>query len=189
MTLDTDITSEQLITRALKRYETTNENPDTLLASVIADIHANTDSATIIRQAVTNSVAEGIRKKERQAMAKEADFQAIGQMSLLGDLIPEHKVPASMVSKSAAEVNAWMENRAAIEAENLTELRNAVEAQKRKADRFNTWANATRKVCQSLEHAGINPNEMTYAEAINKAEAVDSRSASGIDAKAGRPMR
>lgn len=172
MKIAIDITSEQLIKSALSRYKLKHESPDMLLANVVAELHSNADSATVIRQAVTNSVKEGITKMERQAMAAEKDFQAIGQMSLLGELIPEHKIPASMVTKSAAEVNAWMENRAQIEQQNLEELRAALDKQTSKAARFAKWATATRQVCETLERAGINPREVSYAEAINKAEAL-----------------
>jgi len=184
-----NITSEQLIRTALNRYKTQHESADMLLSNVIHDMNPGSDSATVIRQAVTNSVAEGIRRMERQALSAESEFQRIGQMSLLGELIPDHKIPASMQSKSAREVNAWMENRAQVERENLEELRAAVEKQQGKTKRFEEWANATRLVCEALEHSGLNPSEVTYAEAVNKAEAVYRRDGADAVASAKRPVR
>lgn len=172
MKTELDITSEQLVSKAMNYYKLGHASPDLLLARVIADMRSNADPATVIRQAVTNSIAEAIRKMDRQALAAESEFQAIGQMSLLGDLIPEHKIPNDMQGKPAAEVDAWMQSRAEIEAKNLEELRVAVREQERKAERFSTWANATRQVCETLERAGLDPRVVTYAEAINKAEAV-----------------
>lgn len=189
MNVTIDITSEQLIKTALNRYKTQHEAPDTLLGNVIAEMHSNADSATVIRQAVTNSIADGIKRMERQALAAAEDWAAIGQMSLLGNLIPEHKIPAGMQTKSAAEVNAWMENRAQIERENLDELRAALERQEQRTKRFTAWADAVRQVCDSLKRAGLDPAEVSYAEAINKAQAVQPRHGADAGATPNRPMR
>lgn len=189
MQVNIDITSEQLIKTALNRYKTQHEAPDMLLGNVIAEMHSNADSATVIRQAVTNSIAEGIWRMERQAMAAESEFAAVGQMSLLGDLIPDHKIPAGMQTKSAAEVADWMENRAQIERDNLDEMRAALERQEQKTLRFVSWAAATRKVCDALEKAGMDPAKVTYAEAINKAEALHARHGADAGAQAKRPVR
>lgn len=189
MNVNIDITSEQLIKTALNRYKTQHDSPDVLLGHVIAEMHSNADSATVIRQAITNSIAEGILRMERQAMAAEADWAAVGQMSLLGDLIPEHSIPAGMQTKSAAEVNAWMENRAQIERENLDELRAALERQEQKTKRFTAWADATRQVCEALRRAGLDPAEVSYAEAISKAQAVQSRHGADAGASPKRPVR
>lgn len=189
MQMNIDITSEQLVKAALNRYKTQHEAPDMLLGNVISEMHSHADSATVIRQAVTNSIAEGLRRMERQAMAAESEFAGIGQMSLLGDMIPEHKIPAGMQTKSAAEVNAWMENRAQIERENLEELRGALERQEQKTKRFATWADATRQVCDALKRAGLDPAEVSYAEAINKAEALRPRRGADAGETSKRPLR
>jgi len=189
MQVKIDITSEQLVKTAMNRYKVQHETPDMLLGRVIADMHSNADSDTIIRQAMTNSIAEGILRMERQAMAAAEGFDEVGQMSLLGDLIPDHKIPAAMQTKSAAEVNAWMESRAEIEQENLAELRAAVEKQVEKTARFVSWAAATRKVCDALQKAGMDPAKVTYAEAINKAETLHARRGADAGAQAKRPVR
>lgn len=189
MQIDFDVTSEQLIKMALARYKTQHESPDVLLSNVIADIHSNTDSATVIRQAVTNSIAEGLRRMERQAMAAEHEFQSIGQMTLFGEPIPGHNIPTGLSTRPAAEVRAWMENRAEIERENAGELLAAAKKQEDKASRFSAWASATRKICEALTRAGLDPNEVSYAEAINKAEAVHRRRGADAGAPTTRAMR
>jgi hypothetical protein len=189
MQVDIDITSEQLVKTALGRYKTQHDSPDLLLANTIADMHSNTDAATVIRQAVTNSIAAGIKRMERQAMAAEAEFEAIGQMSLLGELVPEHKIPAGMTAKSVAEVAAWTDARAEIEQENLEEMRAAFKRQEAKAARFAKWAEATKKVQAIVERAGLDPREVTYAEAISKAEALSEGRRADVGAQAGKPLR
>jgi hypothetical protein len=189
MQINIDITSEQLIKTALNRYKTQHEPPDMLLSNFIAEMHSNADSATVIRQAVTNSIADGLRRMERQAMAAESEFASVGQMSLLGDLIPDHKIPAGMQTKSAAEVNSWMENRAQIERENLDEMRAALERQEQKAARFSAWADATRQVCDALKRAGLDPGQVSYAEAINKAQTVWAGRGADAGATPRRPVR
>lgn len=189
MQVNIDITSEQLIKTALNRYKIQHEAPDMLLGNVIAEMHSNADSATVIRQAVTNSIAEGIRRMERQAMVAESEYAAVGQMSLLGDLIPDHKIPAGMQTKSAAEVNAWMENRAQIERENLEEMRAALDRQLQKTKQFTAWAEATRQVCDALRRSGFDPEMVSYAEAINKAEAIQPRHCADAGTSPKRTMR
>ena len=110
-------------------------------------------------------------------------------MSLLGDLIPYHKIPEGMQTKSAAEVNAWMENRAQIESDNLDEMRAAFERQEQKTARYVSWAAATRQVCDALQKAGMDPEKVTYAEAINKAEAIHARDGADAGTQAMRPVR
>jgi hypothetical protein len=184
-----DITSEALIKTALGRYKTQHESPDLLLSNVIAEMHSNADSATVIRQAVTNSIAEGIQRMERQAMAAEAEFESVGQMSLLGELVPQHKIPSGMKNKTVAEVVAWMENRAEIEIANLEEMRAAFERQEQKTKRFVAWAKAPRQIYEAMVRAGIDPNEVSYAEAINKAEAFSRRDGAGLGETAAQPLR
>lgn len=189
MQVNIDITSEQLIKAALNRYKTQHEAPDMLLGNVIAEMHSNADAATVIRQAVTNSIADGLRRMERQAMAAESEFAAVGQMSLLGDMIPEHKIPAGMQTKSVAEVLAWMENRAEIERQNLEEMRAAFERQEQKTKRFIAWVDGPRKVFNALKGAGLDPEKVSYAEAINKAEALRPRRGADAGETSKRPLR
>jgi uncharacterized protein YejL (UPF0352 family) len=189
MQVKIDITAEQLIKTALNRYKTQHESPDMLLGNVISELHSNTDSATVIRQAITNSIAEGLLKMERQAMAAESEFASIGQMSLLGELIPEHKIPLGMQTRSAAEVNAWMQHRAELERENLEELRAAFERQEHKAAKFSAWAQATHRICEALQHGGLDPAGVTYAEAINRAQAIQPRHGVDVGAPSGLPLR
>lgn len=189
MQVEIDITSEQLIKTALGRYKTQHESPDMLLSNVIADMHSNADSATVIRQAVTNSIAEGITRMERQAMAAESQFASIGQMSLLGDLIPEHKIPAVMQTRSVAEVAAWMEDRAQIERDNAEEMRAAADRQAEKARNFTEWAKGPSRICEVLRRAGIDPKDISYAEAINKAETLQPRHGLDAGAPSKRPLR
>lgn len=189
MKIEIDITAEQLIKTALHRYKTQHESPDILLGSVIASLNVNTDSATVIRQAVTNSIAAGIERMERQAMAAEQEFATVGQMSLLGDLIPEHQIPSEMQTQSAEEVNAWMQNRAQIERENLEELRAALERQEQKTKRFTQWATATQRVCDALQRAGLDPAKVSYAEAIDQAETLQPRRGADAGPQAKQPLR
>jgi hypothetical protein len=189
MQVKIDITAENLIKKALHRYKTKHEAPDMLLGNVIKSMHSNADSATVIRQAVTNSIAEGIRRLERQAMAAESEFASVGQMSLFGDMIPDHKIPAAMKTKSAAAVNAWMENRAQIERDNLDEIRAALERQEERSRSYSAWAAATRQVCEALQRAGLDPAEVSYADAINKAEALHPRHGFDAGAAAKQPLR
>jgi ribulose kinase len=184
-----DITSEALVKTALGRYKTQQESPDLLLSNVIADLHSNADSATVVRQAVTNSIAEGIRRMERQAMASEAEFESVGQLSLLGELVPEHKIPAGMKDKTVAEVVAWMESRAEIEAANLEELRAAVERQEQKTKRLAAWAKAPRQIYNALVRAGIDPHTVSYADAINKAETFSRRRGAGLGETTAQSVR
>lgn len=190
MQVKIDITSEKLIKAALKRYRSSQqESPDVLLSNAIASMYSNADSSTVIRQAVTNSIRLGIDVMERDANARESEFAVIGQMSLLGDLIPEHKIPAKMQNNPAADVNAWMQERAQIERENLEEMRAAVDRQQQRTSQFAAWASATANVCETLERAGIDPARMSYAEAISKAEAIQSGRGAVSGEKAKRPLR
>jgi hypothetical protein len=166
------ITSEQLVKTALQRYRLDNADADILLATVITETHPNDEPATVVRQSVTNSIIDGIRKLERQAAAAEKEFRLCGQMSLFGELIPEHQVPAGLVSKSAAEMNEWMQARAQIERENADEMRRAADAQERKAQRFEQWANSVSRVCHALTDAGFNPQDISYEAALAKAETI-----------------
>jgi hypothetical protein len=184
-----DITSEALIKTALGLYKTQHASPDVLLSNVIADMHSNSDPATVIRQAVTNSIAEGIRRMERQALAAAADFESVGQMSLLGELIPEHKIPSGMKTKSVAEVVAWWENRVEIEIANMEEMRAAFERQEEKTKRFVAWAKPPRQIYDAMVRAGIDPNEVSYADAINKAEAFSKRCGADLGETAGQSVR
>jgi hypothetical protein len=189
MNITIDTTSEQLIKAALQRYKVDHRDADILLATVITETHPNAEPATVVRQAVTNSILEGIKKLERQAAASESEFHQFGQMNLFGDLIPEHKVPVGLLNKSAAEMDAWMQQRAEIERENAEEMRRAADAQERKAKRFELWAKSVHQVCTALTDAGFNPQEISYAEAIAKAETIHTGSQPVSIQAAKRTMR
>lgn len=189
MQVSINVTSEQIIKTALSRYKTQHESPDMLLANVVAEMRSNADPATVIRQAVTNSIAKGIKEAERDVIAKEQEFESIGQMSLLGDLIPEHKIPAAMRTKSVAEVYAWIQQRAEIEQQNLEEMRAAFRRQESKTKKFLEWLNAVRKVKEALEHSGFDPNEVNYNDAISKAQTIQPGSECVSGAQAKRDVR
>lgn len=183
------ITAEQLVREALHAYKTDHADPDVLIGKTIARLYPNADGVTVRAIALTNSVTEGIAKLERQAAASESEFYLAGQMSLLGEIIPEHKVPKGLMSKPASEMDDWMRDRAAIERENAQELRRAADAQERKAKRFEHWSEVVHRVCVILNENGINPAEVSYAEALKKAEAVSPGHGSVFGTPAERPMR
>lgn len=189
MRVTIDITSEQLVKAALKRYRVDHSDADVLLARLIADTYPGTESATVVRQAVTNSIIEGIQKAEREAATAENEFYEYGQTDLFGSLIPKHKVPKGLLVKSAAEMDEWMQNRSEVEREDAEEMRRHAEAQERKAERFAHWAMCVHTVCRVLTEAGIDPREISYGEALSKTEAVDFGPHSVSGTQAERPMR
>lgn len=169
--IDINTTAEQLIKETLKTYRAERAEPEVLLAKTIATLHPGINPDVVSQAAQINSIAKAITKLERDALAHESVMQEYGQLSLLGALIPEHKVPKGLINKSAAEMDAWMASRAETEAENAEELRKAAEAQARKADRFAQWSGAVHRVCTTLKDHGIDPEAISYAEALRKAEA------------------
>lgn len=106
----------------------------------------------------------------RGRVANEDEFKRIGQMDLFGNMIPEHKVPKIMMERSCAEVSEWMEQRAKIERENLEELLIAVKKQQSKSAKFDQWYNAVQLVKSTIEKIGLDPERISYEEAINKAQ-------------------
>lgn len=189
MNSDIKITAEQLVKESLQSYKTDHSEPAVLVANTIQRLFPNSDSVTVRCMAIENSVEEGILKLERQAAATESEFRQCGQMSLLGELIPEHKVPVGLINKSTAEMDEWMANRAAIERENADELRRAAEQQERKAMRYEQWSEAVHKVAITLIDNGLNPAEISYAEALAKAETIHTGRQIAASEKAKRPVR
>ena len=171
MNTDITITVDQLIHAALKRYAL-NQTIDTeiLLAQTINDLYPNGNGETVRAKVLINSLTEAIEKAQRKAAAHENAFAQIAQMALPGILIPEHKIPKQLLPRSVAEVKEWSENRAAIERENADELRRAAKSQERKAEKFENWSKAVDAVYQAILDMGLDPESVTYEEAIKKAE-------------------
>lgn len=189
MNTEITITAEQLIQTALKIAVVEPDAPDLLLSRAIVDLHLQTEPETIARQSLVNSIANGLKRQERQAAAAHDRFDTVGQMSLFGDLIPEHQIPRGWQSKMAAEVDAWMANRADIERQNADELRKAADAQEQKARKFEAFAAATHRVVEALIQAGLDPHQVTYEQAIAHAEAFHGRGSPAAGATTRRPVR
>lgn len=165
------VTSEELIKLACKRFTThATEKPDALLAEVIHDLYPNQDSMIIRSASLENSTANLIDKINRKAAEYENEFIKIGQLSLFG--ADEHKVPKQLMPKPVFEVREWMAMRSRIEQENLAELRKAVDAQERKADKFAYWNIQVERVYQGVIENNLNPNEVTYEEAVKMSETI-----------------
>lgn len=189
MKAEINVTSEQIVKKALRRYETQQEDADLLLANVINDMHANTDAATVIRTSVTNSIRKGIERLERESYSREAEFVAIGQMFLFDELIPEHNIPASLRTKSCEEVDAWNASRSRIDLDNAEESAAHTESLKRKASRSAANASASHKLCEVLRRNGIDPSKVTYEEAIEKAQEIWARNSIDAGSSSKKPLR
>lgn len=171
MNTDIQITAEELIKQSVKRYATEQSTAEILIAETIHQLYPNHSGDIVRAISLKNSVQNGILKAERMAAAHESEFALIGQLSLLGDLIPEHKVPKQLLSKSTSEMYEWMQNRAKIEQENADELRKAAEAQQNKADKFASWSHSVSSIYHAIIEMKLNPDEVTYAEALKQAQA------------------
>lgn len=187
--IDIQITAEELVRAALKRYITAPSAPDHLLAETIRDIYPNTNGEMVRTRSLENSIAKGVKKIIEDDHEWENKFLAVGQMSLFGDLIPEHKIPSRLLDTSVRETLDWMETRARIEQENADELRRAADAQQRKAERFAKWLSAVLQVYQSILEAGMNPETITYAQAIKHAETPNAQPDQGIGQSPKQPVR
>jgi hypothetical protein len=183
------ITAEQLIKETLSTYKAKEAPADILLAQTIKRLYPNEDAMTVRATVLENSIAAGIKRLMAGAIAAESDFMRCGQMSLFGELIPEHTVPRSLINKSAQGMADWMDNRARMERDNADELRRAADAQERKARRYEQSSQAVLRVVEALRAAGLNPEEVTYAEALAKAETLSSGTQSVSDAPSKRPLR
>jgi hypothetical protein len=189
MNVDIQITAEDLVRAAVKRYVLKPADPEMLLAETIRDLFPSTNGEVVRNKALENSVLRGIEKTDRERHANESAFLLVGQMSLFGDLIPEHKIPEQLLSKSVRETQEWMETRARIEQENAEELRRAAAAQERKAEQFRRWLAAVNSVYQAILEAGLNPETLTYAQAIQQAETLQSGCVGHSGNTAKRPLR
>lgn len=189
MSTEIQITAEQLVRESLKRYVVEHADPDQLIAETIRQLYPNSNGETVRAQALANSVAEGIKRMERQAATHESEFRKIGQLSLLGELIPEHCVPHQLMEKSTAEMRDYMANRAEMEKQNADEMRAAAVRQEEKARRFEAWSDVVTKVYRAVVDMGLNPEVVSYAEALSKAEKVNPGRSAGADTSATRPLR
>ena len=61
--------------------------------------------------------------------------------------------------------------------------------QEKKAQRFERWSKAINMVCQALRDMGLDPERVSYEEAIKKAEAFHQRNESIPSETAKRPLR
>ena len=189
MKTDITITAEQLVKSGLDLYKTQGGDANSLIASAARQLGCKTELASFVTQTVINSMNAALQRMERQAMAAANEFDTIGQMDLFQHLIPEHQIPSGMKSKYAAEVDAWMANRAEIERQNATEMHTAAERQERKSKNFERWAAATRQVVEALQEAGLDPRTVTYEQAIQQAEAFHARGGAPAGASTRRPVR
>lgn len=190
MTNPIDITAENLIKKSV---DTSRVNPeqsaDKLLANTIKQLFGDMDPDKVCLAAIEQSVQAKLESIRRDSMAKQSEFEHIGQLDLEGFSVDEHKIPKAMKTRSVAEVDDWMQSRAQIELENAEELRKAYEAQQNKANRFQQWAYATKTVRIAVERMGLDPTVISYEQAINKAKTANPSNQALLSPKTKQPMR
>lgn len=184
-----DLTIEDLIRQSLKDHKDTETDPATAIAETVSRLFPSQDALSVRMICEENSYRRAIDKRNRDRTAAENEFQRIGQLSLFGDLIPEHSVPKSLIPKSAAEMQEWMRSRAQIETENADEAKRYAETVDRKAKRYQRYADAVDRVIDAIETAGFNPEVISYGEAIQKAETVFDGSGPVSVSQTERPLR
>lgn len=184
------LTSEQLVRVGLDLFKTQGErNPDALYVATCRHLGCQTEVASFGAQAIVNSLEFGMQRMERQALAAAVKFETIGQMSLFGDLIPEHHIPKGWKAKIAREVNDWLKSRAEIKQANAEELERAAEGARREAVAAAHDAGASQQVIDALERAGLDPAQVTYEQAIAHSEAFHGRGGATAGASPRKPLR
>ena len=185
-----DITAENLIKKSVDTSRVTPEqSADKLLANTIKQLFGDMEPVDVCFAAIEQSIQAKLESIRRDSMAKQSEFEQIGQLDLDGFLVDEHKIPKAMKTQSVAEVDDWMQSRAQIELENAEELRKAYEAQQNKSNRFQQWAYATKTVRVAVERMGLDPQVITYEQAINKAKTANPGDQALPSSKTKQPVR
>lgn len=162
-------TAEQLIREAAKRYTIdAGGNPEIVIAQTIRELYPS-ESGDYVRSAVlVNSMSALIKKIEREAVMREAEFQRIGQMPLLG--IEEYTLPASFMGRPFLDGHAWCQARLAMSQEDTAELERALKAQKRREERDRIRAENDQRLYLVLQDHGIDVSGVTYEQALKIAQ-------------------
>lgn len=182
-------TAQQFIAQVLRGninrqgQSTASESIDSLLSELYPDL----DPMMCCHQFIINSVESKLTDAIRDATSDIDHWMRVGQMDLFDS--KEFKIPASYLSKSLDEADAFMSDKARIETEAADELAKAWNAQQDKASRIAKWAAHVHQLKLNVESAGYDPSEVSIEKAIKQAQAVRDGASVASGQASKRPVR
>jgi hypothetical protein len=154
---------------ALRLSVNGNGDANDLMAQATAAAYPGLSPQEALWTAGCAQLIDAMEKQRIASMVLDSEWADIAQSDLFGEMIPAHKVPKALLTRSVSEAADYMEERARVSLDNVEEIERHLAQQRDLAHRLCAWRDAVAMVRDAMTERGIDPESVTYEQATKQA--------------------